>query len=184
MQTAMDRNCNGWHERLFAFCVVCCFCCVASVVKSVVSVCYFTCFSPKDDIAQFELCFTYYWLACSSLAVISHLSYSSRSTINIHYNSICIHIFEKKAGIIRHALLKRNGTVNEKKTHCNARGATYQALRTQAWQIPIKGMHKSIANCKSQVIYSRKKANKWLLSLADLLPTKEHSKSRSLQKPS
>ena len=30
------------------------------------------------------------------------MSYSCRNTISIHYISICIHIFEKKRGIIRH----------------------------------------------------------------------------------
>ena len=33
---------------------------------------------------------------------IAIMSYSSRNTISIHYISICIHIFEKKRGIIRH----------------------------------------------------------------------------------
>ena len=30
------------------------------------------------------------------------MSYSSRKTISIHYVSICIHIFERKRGLIRH----------------------------------------------------------------------------------
>ena len=33
----------------------------------------------------------------------------------------------------------------EQELHCNSRGATYQALRTQAWRTPIKGMDKAIA---------------------------------------
>ena len=95
MQTAMGRNGNGWIYTIILCCVLfllCCFCCKECCF------CIFLhwLFSPEDDIAQDNFCFAYYWLAWASLPVISHMSYSSRSTISIHYISTCIHIFEKQ----------------------------------------------------------------------------------------
>ena len=80
------------------FFLLCCFC------SEECCFCFFlftVLFSP-----QVKSCFTHFCqILFHTLLTCMHQSYSSRSTISIHYISICIHIFDKISGIIRHALL-------------------------------------------------------------------------------
>ena len=141
MQTAMDRNGNGWIYTVILCCVLfllCCFCCEECCF------CFFfrSMISHTSPIGSHT---TDLMSACTSLGVISHMSYSRRTKHHKHKLYQHLYSYNRTSGIIRHALLLRNKGAIEQELHCNSRGATYQALRTQAWQTPIKGMHKAIA---------------------------------------
>ena len=134
--------------------LLCCFCCEECCFCF-----FFHWFCPTWCIT---FCITYYWIACTNAGDFpplgSYTSYAQRSSININYISIKYKLYQNRW---HHktcfALAEEDGERAR-----TPRGATCQALRTQAWRTPMKGMHKAIAT-KGLL------TSKWLLSFNSFL---------------
>ena len=115
-----DANNNGpkWQRMTSNENSVLCFCCVVSVVKSRVSVSFFTGFFPLKMISHKSNFMSHstelHAPSITHLGLISHMSYSGRTKSH--------HIIEQVA---LYALLLRNKFTIEQEVHCNTRGAIH-----------------------------------------------------------